>query len=196
MSEANTAIPSSNGTHDGHSSVPVVVADPPARAATDPPARRVSAASNAAKLQQMPAPALGHSNLTLGTVPDLPSLQPVLPAAPLPLPPVPTDSAVKNVLPDSTRIAPAAIPAVLLTKVQPIYPDLARRMNVAGTVHVAIVVDTTGKVISAKAIDGAPVLRGSAELAVKQWRFKPSTMNGVPVTGKGTVSVRFTPDPR
>jgi protein TonB len=144
----------------------------------------------------MPAPALGRSNLTIAAVQDLPSLQPVLPPAPLPLPPVTTDSVVKNVVPDSTPTTAAAIPAVLLTKVQPIYPDLARRMNATGTVHVAIVVDTTGKVVSAKAIDGAPVLRGSAELAVKQWRFKPSTINGVPVTGKGTVSVRFTREPR
>jgi hypothetical protein len=38
------------------------------------------------------------------------------------------------------------------------------------------------------------MLRGSAELAVKQWRFKPATMNGVPVNGSGTVSVVFNPD--
>ena len=78
----------------------------------------------------------------------------------------------------------------------PVYPDLARRMNVTGTVHVAIVVDTTGKVTSAKAVDGSPVLRGSAELAVKQWRFEPATMNGKPVTGSGTVSVTFNPERR
>jgi TonB family protein len=69
-------------------------------------------------------------------------------------------------------------------------------MKVTGTVHVAIVVDTTGKVISAKAVDGSPMLRGSAELAVKQWRFKPSTMNGKPVNGSGTVSIVFSPDSR
>jgi TonB family protein len=67
-------------------------------------------------------------------------------------------------------------------------------MNVTGTVHVAIVVDTAGNVISAKAVDGPQLLRGSAELAVKHWRFRPSTMNGQPVTGSGTVSVMFNPD--
>jgi len=102
---------------------------------------------------------------------------------------------VKSIVPDVTR-AITATPAVPLTKVQPYYPDLARRMNVTGTVHVAIVVDTTGKVISAKAIDGSPVLQGSAERAVKQWRFKPSTMNGKPVSGSGTVSIVFSPDRR
>lgn len=193
---AATAAPSSNRTPDGHSSVPVVVSDSPATdTASSVRSVSQSAVSNAAKLQQMPAPTLGHSNLALSTVQDLPSVQPVLPPAPLPLPPGPTDSAAKNVVPDSMRTT-AAIPPLLVRKVQPIYPDLARRMNLAGTVHVAIVVDTSGKVASAEAIDGSPALRGAAELAVKQWRFRPSTMNGIPVIGKGTVSVQFSPDPR
>jgi protein TonB len=152
-------------------------------------------ASNAAKLQKMPAPTLDRSSLTLGTIQNLPLLHPAEMAAPLPLPPAPTASTVKSVVPDSTQFT-TATPAVPLTKVQPVYPDLARRMNLAGTVHVAIVVDTAGKVISAKAVDGSPVLRGSAELAVKQWRFKPATMNGKPVTGSGTVSVLFNPNRR
>lgn len=192
-----TAAPSSNRTHDGHSSVPLVVPDSPAGTDTASSIRRFSqsAASNAAKLQQMPAPALSHSNLTLSTLQDLPSVEPVLPPAPLPLPPGPIDAPVKNVIPDSTQTT-AAIPPLLVKKVRPIYPDLARRMNVAGTVHVAIVVDTAGKVVSAEATDGPAVLRGAAELAVKQWRFRPSTMNGIPVAGKGTVSVLFSPNPR
>lgn len=152
-------------------------------------------ASNAARLQRMPAPTLGRSNLTLGTIPDLPSLQPAQISAPLPLPPVSPAITGKNVVPDVARTT-TAIPAVPITKVQPIYPELARRMNVTGTVHVEIVVDTAGKVISAKAVDGSPVLRGSAELAVKQWRFKPSMMNGKPVISSRTVSIVFSPDPR
>ena len=113
--------------------------------------------------------------------------------APLPLPPNPVSSAVKQAVPEAIRTT-TATPALPVTKVQPIYPELAKRMKVTGTVHVAIVVDTTGKVISAKAVDGATVLRGSAALAVKQWRFRPATMNGAPVTGTGTVSVVFSPD--
>jgi protein TonB len=108
---------------------------------------------------------------------------------------VSTAITVKNVVPDVARKT-TAIPAVPITKVQPIYPELARRMNVTGTVHVEIVVDTAGKVISAKAVEGSPVLRGSAELAVKQWRFKPSMMNGKPVIGSRTVSIVFSPDRR
>jgi TonB family protein len=191
------ATSSNNSSHEGH---PAVVVSVPESSATASKASTVngvsqSLASNAAKLQRMPAPTLGRSNLTLGTIQDLRSLQPLEMAAPLPLPPAPTASTVKNVVPDVSRTT-TATPAVPISRVQPIYPDLARKMNVTGTVHVAIVVDPTGKVISAQAIDGSPVLRGSAETAVKQWRFKPSTMDGKPVTGRGTVSIMFGPNRR
>ena len=152
-----------------------------------------SIAQNAEKLQRMPAPTLNRSNLPLGAIQDIPTLQSAQPLAPLPLPPNPVSSAVKQAVPEPIRTT-TATPALPITKVQPIYPELAKRMKVTGTVRVAIVVDTTGKVISAKAVDGATVLRGSAELAVKQWRFRPATMNGAPVTGTGTVSVVFNPD--
>ena len=196
-SEAENPNPQINGNHDRRSAVAVSVLDSSAPAATASSLSEVSqsVASNAAKLQRMPAPALDRSNLTLGTIQDLPSLQLAQIAAPLPLPPAPTASTMKNVAPD-VALTTTATPAVPIAKVQPIYPELARRMKVTGTVHVAIVVDTTGKVISAKAVDGSPVLRGSAELAVKQWRFKPSTMNGKPVNGSGTVSIVFSPDNR
>jgi len=186
-----------NGGGQAHSAVVVSVPDSAATAATASQLHDVSqaVASNAAKLQKLPAPTLGRSNLTLGTIQDLPPFQLAQIAPPLPLPPPPAASTVKNVAPDVARTA-TATPAVPIAKVQPIYPEFARRMKVTGTVHVAIVVDTTGKVISAKAVDGSPMLRGSAELAVKQWRFKPSTMNGKPVNGSGTVSIVFSPDSR
>jgi TonB family protein len=192
---ASTA--SNNGSHEAHSAVAVSPPNSSAAAAAGPRLNGVSQsiASNAAKLQKMPAPALYRPNLALGTIQDLPSLQLAQIAPPLPLPPAPAASTVKNVAPDVARTA-TATPAVPIAKVQPIYPEFARRMKVTGTVHVAIVVDTTGKVISAKAVDGSPMLRGSAELAVKQWRFKPSTMNGKPVNGSGTVSIVFSPDSR
>ena len=152
-----------------------------------------SIAQNAEKLQRMPAPTLNRSNLPLGAIQDIPTLQSAQPLAPLPLPPNPVSSAVKQAVPEPIRTT-TATPALPISKVQPIYPELAKRIKVTGTVRVAIVVDTTGKVISAKAVDGATVLRGSAELAVRQWRFRPATMNGAPVTGTGTVSIVFTPD--
>jgi periplasmic protein TonB len=184
-------------SHEKRPVVPVLVPESSAATSAASATQGVSQsiAQNAAKLQRMPAPTLLRPNVPLGAIQNIPTLQSAQPPAPLPLPPNPASSTVKPAVPEAIRTT-TATPALPVTKVQPIYPELARRMKVTGTVHVAIVVDTTGKVISAKAVDGATVLRGSAELAVKQWRFKPATMNGMPVTGSGTVSVVFNPDRR
>ena len=59
------------------------------------------------------------------------------------------------------------------TKVQPVYPDLAKRMNVSGTVKVQVVVAPNGTIKSAKVIGGHPLLIDPAVDAVKKWKFEP-----------------------
>jgi TonB family protein len=61
------------------------------------------------------------------------------------------------------------------SKVQPVYPDLARKMNITGTVKVQVVVSPNGTVKDAKVLGGHPVLAGAALEAVKKWRFEPAT---------------------
>ncbi len=60
-------------------------------------------------------------------------------------------------------------------RVAPIYPELARRMHIGGVVKVDCMVDAKGKVISAKALSGHPLLVGAAENAVLMWKFEPGT---------------------
>jgi TonB family protein len=79
-------------------------------------------------------------------------------------------------------------------RVEPVYPEAARAARVSGTVTIAIVVDEEGNVVSASAISGHPLLRQSAESAVRQWRFTPTQVSGQPVRTSGTVRVSFTPD--
>jgi len=57
-------------------------------------------------------------------------------------------------------------------KVQPDYPDLARRMAIGGTVKVQLTVAPNGTVKDAKLIGGHPVLASSVLQAVKKWRFE------------------------
>ncbi len=71
-------------------------------------------------------------------------------------------------------------------KVQPLYPDLARKMNLTGTVKVAVVVATNGTVKEAKVIGGHPVLAGAALDAVRKWRFEPAS-----VETSGVVDFKF-----
>jgi TonB family protein len=72
------------------------------------------------------------------------------------------------------------------SKVQAVYPDLARKMNITGTVKVQVVVSPNGTVKDAKVIGGHPVLASAALDAVKKWRFEPST-----VESTGVVDFKF-----
>lgn len=61
------------------------------------------------------------------------------------------------------------------TKVQPFYPELARRMNISGTVKIEVVVAPNGTVKEARVVGGHPVLANAALDAAKKWRFEPSS---------------------
>ena len=74
------------------------------------------------------------------------------------------------------------------TKVQPVYPELARKMNISGTVKVQVVVAPNGSVKDAKVVGGHPVLANAAMDAVKKWRFEPATMES-----SGVVDFKFEP---
>lgn len=73
----------------------------------------------------------------------------------------------------------------------PTYPDMAKRMHVTGVVEVEVVIDTNGKVISAKAVKGPAFLTAAAELAAKQARFTPTLLSGQPVKVSGIITYNF-----
>ncbi|MGA9509818.1 MAG: energy transducer TonB [Candidatus Sulfotelmatobacter sp.] len=74
------------------------------------------------------------------------------------------------------------------SKVQPEYPELARKMNITGTVKVQVVVSPNGTVKEAKVVGGHPVLAGAALEAVRKWRFEPA-----PGESTGVVDFKFEP---
>ena len=57
------------------------------------------------------------------------------------------------------------------TKVLPTYPELARRMNVAGKVKIEVVIAPDGHVKSTRVIGGHPLLVQACQDAVKEWKF-------------------------
>ncbi len=71
-------------------------------------------------------------------------------------------------------------------KVKAVYPDLARRMNLTGTVKVEVVIAPNGIVKSAKIVGGHPVLANAALDAVRKWRFEPTAMES-----SGVVDFKF-----
>ena len=74
------------------------------------------------------------------------------------------------------------------SKVQAVYPELARKMNLSGTVKVAVVVAPNGTVQEAKVVGGHPVLANAALDAVRKWRFEPA-----PGESSGIVDFKFEP---
>jgi len=74
------------------------------------------------------------------------------------------------------------------TKVQPFYPELARKMNIAGTVKIEVTVAANGTVKEARIVGGHPVLANSALDAAKKWRFEPA-----PSESAGVIEFKFEP---
>ena len=73
----------------------------------------------------------------------------------------------------------------------PVYPLHARHARVTGTVTVEVVIDVTGKVISATATGGPELLHKAAEQAAMQARFSPTTLSGQPVKISGVIHYNF-----
>jgi TonB family protein len=74
-----------------------------------------------------------------------------------------------------------------------VYPEEARKTRTAGTVQVQVLVDETGKVVSAVATFGPDALREAATKAAMRAKFKPMIVDGVPVKVTGILTYDFTP---
>jgi TonB family protein len=74
------------------------------------------------------------------------------------------------------------------TRVTPLYPEVARRMNIAGNVRLAVVVAPNGTVKSSMPIGGHPLLVSAAMDAMKRWKFEPG-----PTESRGVVEFKFNP---
>jgi periplasmic protein TonB len=83
-------------------------------------------------------------------------------------------------------------PPVRTVYVAPPYPDLARKARIQGLVVVECTIDPSGRVVDARVITGPPLLQSAALDAVRQWRYTPTRLNGVPVAVLMTVTVNFT----
>jgi protein TonB len=78
-----------------------------------------------------------------------------------------------------------------VTRVPPVYPDMAREANVDGTVMVQALVGKDGKVRDVRVVKSIPMLDDAAKAAVRQWVFKPALSNNKPVAVWVGVPVKF-----
>jgi protein TonB len=103
-------------------------------------------------------------------------------AAPPPPPPVQ----------ERVRVGGLVQPPKLVNNSRPLYPPLARQARIQGVVKLEGIISKDGSVIELKVISGHPLLIQAALDAVKQWRYQPTTLNGVAVEVITTIDVNFT----
>jgi len=100
----------------------------------------------------------------------------------------PADSSKK---PMRAKFAAATAAAQLLNSVQPVYPALAREVRLSGTVRLHAVISTDGAVKELEVLSGHPLLVQSALDAVRQWKYRPTLLNGEPVEVDTTIDVIY-----
>jgi protein TonB len=81
--------------------------------------------------------------------------------------------------------------AMLVNRVQPQYPPLARQTRISGTVRLHAIISKDGSVQQLEVLSGHPLLVQAALDAVRQWKYRPTTLNGEPVEVDTTIDVIF-----
>jgi protein TonB len=89
------------------------------------------------------------------------------------------------------KVSQAEAMSAAVTKVQPPYPDLARQLNISGTVEIEVLVSESGSVESATPVSGNPVLTKPAADALRKWKFKPFLQDGTPVKAQTVLKIGF-----
>jgi TonB family protein len=94
--------------------------------------------------------------------------------------------------PKSIRVGGNVQAANLIEQVRPTYPPEAKQARIQGTVRFTVVIGPDGLVKNIELVSGHPLLAAAAMGAVKDWVYKPTLLNGVPVEVITTVDVNFT----
>ena len=93
--------------------------------------------------------------------------------------------------PQTVRVSQGVSTGLILTKVQPQYPDDAKQARIQGQVILQAVIDKNGDVEQLTLLSGHPMLAAAALEAVKQWKYKPYLLNGQPVKVETQIVVNF-----
>jgi len=98
----------------------------------------------------------------------------------------------KVATPQRVRVSQGVSAGLLVRKVNPNYPPLARQARIQGQVILRAVISKDGSIEGLTLISGHPMLAPAAIDAVKQWKYKPYLLNGEPVEVDTEVLVNFT----
>ena len=148
------------------------------------------------------APTVSGSNAgsTSSPIPGV-ALNPTAPAPFVPAPAVPSPAApaAGNANITSTPASPSKSggniqQAVLITRKDAEYPKIAKQTGAKGTVVLTATIGADGSIKKVKVVSGHPMLTNAAAEAVKQWKYRPTLLNGQPVESETQVMVNFVGD--
>ncbi len=97
----------------------------------------------------------------------------------------------KVAAPQRVRVSTGVATGLLIRKVTPNYPPLARQARIQGQVVLQAEISKDGTIQNLQLISGHPMLAPAAIEAVRQWRYKPYLLNGEPVAVETQVIVNF-----
>ena len=103
-----------------------------------------------------------------------------------------TPVAIPKAAPQRVRVSQGVSQGLLIHKVQPAYPPLARSARIQGSVVLQALIGKDGSIQNLRVVSGHPMLTNSALEAVRQWKYKPYYLNGEPVEVETTINVNFT----
>jgi outer membrane biosynthesis protein TonB len=89
------------------------------------------------------------------------------------------------------RVASGVMQGMVDHEAVPAYPDQALQSGIRGNVIFVILVNEEGKIISANAVEGDPLLIAVSTDALRQFRFRPFLLNGVPVQVETQLEYQF-----
>lgn len=92
---------------------------------------------------------------------------------------------------DPVWVSPLVVQGMLIKQVAPQYPKYARRRKIQGTVTLEAIISKEGTVENLEVESGPQELVGSAEDAVRQWKFKPYLLMGQPIRVRGKMIANF-----
>jgi len=99
---------------------------------------------------------------------------------------------IPTIKPQRIRVSSGVTQGLVIHRVEPVYPPIAKTARVQGTVILAAVIGKDGTIQNLHVVSGHPLLTGAAMDAVKQWRYRPYILNGDPVEVDTQVEVHFT----
>ncbi len=100
-------------------------------------------------------------------------------------------SVPKVAIPQRVRVSQGVTQGLVIRRVQPAYPALARQARIQGSVLLQAEISKDGSIQNLRLISGHPMLAPAAIEAVKQWKYKPYFLNGEPVEVETQITVNF-----